>query len=103
MKMAMLSCAICCREVCDRANASFEAEVGHPGWRLKIVGSPERGHDKELRALAIALGLTRVSVERPDLSRCENHRLEDANAFVLSTLNENFGLTSRKPSLQERR
>src|SRR5262249_26634388 len=30
---------------------------------LKIVGSPEAEHYNELRALAIALGLTRVSVE----------------------------------------
>jgi glycosyltransferase involved in cell wall biosynthesis len=68
-------------------------ETGHPGWSLKIVGSPEAGHDKELRALATTLGLTRVSVEGPIYGEAKTTAYESADVFVLSTLNENFGLT----------
>ena len=78
-------------------------EVEHPGWRLKIVGPPEVGHDKELRALAIALGLTRVSVEGPIYGDAKTTAYWDADVFILSTLNENFGLRSRKRSLRGRR
>jgi glycosyltransferase involved in cell wall biosynthesis len=74
-------------------HAWSKVEVGHPGWRLKIVGSPEGGHDKELRALTITLGLTRVSVEGPIYGDAKTTTYEDADVFVLSTLNENFGLT----------
>ena len=52
-----------------------KVEAGCPGWRLKIVGSPEVGHDEQLRALTMELGLTRVSIEGPDLRRCKNHRV----------------------------
>src|SRR5262249_35817873 len=74
-------------------HAWSKVEVGHPGWRLKIVGPPEGGHDNELRALAIALGLTRVSVEGPIYGDAKTTAYENADVFVLSTLNENFGLT----------
>jgi glycosyltransferase involved in cell wall biosynthesis len=43
--------------------------------------------------LAIALGLTRVSVEGPIYGDAKTTAYEDADVFVLSTLNENFGLT----------
>jgi glycosyltransferase involved in cell wall biosynthesis len=74
-------------------HAWAKVETGHPGWRLKIVGSPEGGHDKELRALALALGLTRVSVEGPIYGDAKTTAYENADVFALSTLNENFGLT----------
>jgi glycosyltransferase involved in cell wall biosynthesis len=68
-------------------------EVGHPGWRLKIVGPPEGGHDGELRALVAALGLTRVTVEGPIYGDAKTTAYREADLFVLPTLNENFGLT----------
>jgi glycosyltransferase involved in cell wall biosynthesis len=74
-------------------HAWSKVEVGHPGWRLKIVGPPEVGHDNELRALAIALGLTRVSIEGPIYGNAKTTAYEESDLFVLSTLNENFGLT----------
>jgi glycosyltransferase involved in cell wall biosynthesis len=70
-----------------------KVEAGCPGWWLKIVGSPEAGHDDELRALATALGLTRVSVEGPIYGDAKTAAYRDADLFVLPTLNENFGLT----------
>ena len=74
-----------------RAWATIEA--GHPGWRLRIIGPGEAGHDDELRALAAALGLARVSIEGPVYGDAKFAAYRDADVFVLSTLNENFGLT----------
>jgi glycosyltransferase involved in cell wall biosynthesis len=74
-----------------RAWSKVEARC--PGWRLKIVGPPEAGHDDELRALAIALGLTRVSIEGPIYDEAKTIAYRNADLFVLPTLNENFGLT----------
>ena len=68
-------------------------ENGHPDWRLRIVGPAEAGHDEELRALAAALGLARVSVEGPVYGDAKAAVYQDADLFVLPTLNENFGLT----------
>ena len=51
------------------------------------------GHDDELRALATALGLTRVSVEGPIYGDAKTAAYREADLFVLPTLNENFGLT----------
>jgi glycosyltransferase involved in cell wall biosynthesis len=70
-----------------------KVEPGFPGWRLKIVGPSEAGHDGELRALAMALGLTRVSVEGPIYGDAKTTAYQEADLFVLPTLNENFGLT----------
>ena len=70
-----------------------KSRPGIPGWRLKIVGPPEAGHDDELRALAMALGLTRVSIEGPIYGDAKTVAYREADLFVLPTLNENFGLT----------
>jgi glycosyltransferase involved in cell wall biosynthesis len=65
----------------------------YPDWRLRIAGPPEFGHDKELRALAASLRLTRVSIEGPIYGEAKTVAYQHADVFVLSTLNENFGLT----------
>ena len=70
-----------------------KVEASCPGWRLRIAGPPEAGHDDELRALATALGLTRVFVEGPIYGEAKTIAYRDADVFVLPTLNENFGLT----------
>jgi glycosyltransferase involved in cell wall biosynthesis len=74
-------------------HAWAKVEAKHPRWRLRIVGPPEAGHDNELRALIMALGLTRVSVEGPIPGDMKAIAYREADLFVLSTLNENFGLT----------
>jgi glycosyltransferase involved in cell wall biosynthesis len=71
--------------------AKVEAECR--SWRLKIVGPPEAEHDEELRALAMALGLARVSIEGPVYGDAKTAAYREADLFVLPTLNENFGLT----------
>jgi len=74
-------------------HAWSKVEAGCPGWRLKIVGPREVGHDDELRALAKALGLTRVSIEGPVYGDAKTTAYQEADLFILPTLNENFGLT----------
>ena len=74
-------------------HAWSKLEAGYPGWRLSIVGPAEAGHDDELRALAAALCLTRVSVEGAVYGDAKTDAYREADLFVLPTLNENFGLT----------
>jgi glycosyltransferase involved in cell wall biosynthesis len=74
-------------------HAWSKVEAGFPGWRLEIIGPPEAGHDDQLRALATALGLTRVSIEGPIYGGAKTAAYQEADLFVLPTLNENFGLT----------
>jgi len=70
-----------------------KVETRYADWRLKIAGPPERGHDNELRALAMSLGLTRISVEGPIYGEAKTVAYRYADVFALPTLNENFGLT----------
>ncbi|HJU16533.1 MAG TPA: glycosyltransferase [Stellaceae bacterium] len=74
-------------------HAWSKVEAGYPGWRLRIVGPAELGHDDELRALAASLGLARISIEGPIYGEAKTAAYRDADIFVLPTLNENFGLT----------
>ncbi|ORE91085.1 hypothetical protein ATO13_21301 [Stappia sp. 22II-S9-Z10] len=75
-----------------RAFATASARTHHPGWRLRIVGPAEGGHDRELVGLARSLGAA-VSVEPPVFGPAKFALYRNAELFVLATLNENFGLT----------
>jgi glycosyltransferase involved in cell wall biosynthesis len=68
-------------------------EARHPGWRLRIAGPGEGGHEEKLRALAASLGLTRVAIEGPVYGCAKWDAYCSADVFVLASLNENFGLT----------
>jgi glycosyltransferase involved in cell wall biosynthesis len=70
-----------------------KVEAVYPGWRLRIVGPPELEHDAQLRALAAALKLSRVSIEPAIYGEEKNAAFEEADFFVLPTLNENFAMT----------
>jgi glycosyltransferase involved in cell wall biosynthesis len=70
-----------------------EIEAVRSDWRLRIVGPSEGRHDEELRALAMSLRLTRVSIEAPIYGTAKQVAYREAELFVLPTLNENFGLT----------
>jgi len=74
-------------------HAWSKVEARYPAWWLRIAGPPELGHDNELRALAVSLGLTRISVEGPIYGEAKTSAYQCADVFVLPTLNENFGLT----------
>jgi glycosyltransferase involved in cell wall biosynthesis len=68
-------------------------EAAHSGWRLRIVGPAELGHDAELRALATTLNLGRVSIEPAIYGEKKCTAYRKADLFVLPTLNENFAMT----------
>jgi glycosyltransferase involved in cell wall biosynthesis len=74
-----------------RAWASLEA--GHPEWRLRIVGPDELGHARELVALASELKARHVSVEKSVAGEAKIAAYQQADLFVLPTLNENFAIT----------
>ena len=74
-----------------RAWATLEAV--HPDWRLRIVGPDERGHADELIALASELKARRVSVEKSVAGDAKIAAYQEADLFVLPTLNENFAIT----------
>ena len=74
-----------------RAWATLEAV--HPDWRLRIVGPDERGHAGELIALAAELKARRVSVENSVAGDAKIAAYQEADLFVLPTLNENFAIT----------
>ena len=70
-----------------------KVEAAHPGWRLRIVGPAELGHDAQLRALAATLKLSRVSIEPAIYGEEKYAAFREADLFVLPTLNENFAMT----------
>jgi glycosyltransferase involved in cell wall biosynthesis len=74
-------------------HAWARVEARRPGWRLRIAGPAELGHDGELRGLVLGLGLQRVSIEGPIYGEAKSVAYRDAELFILPTLNENFGLT----------
>jgi glycosyltransferase involved in cell wall biosynthesis len=68
-------------------------ESAHPEWRLRIVGPDELGHASELVDLAAELKARRISVERSVAGDAKIAAYQQADLFVLPTLNENFAIT----------
>jgi glycosyltransferase involved in cell wall biosynthesis len=68
-------------------------EAAHPDWRLRIVGPDELGHAKDLVALASELKTQHVSVEKSIAGDAKIAAYQQADLFVLPTLNENFAIT----------
>jgi glycosyltransferase involved in cell wall biosynthesis len=68
-------------------------EAAHPNWRLRIVGPDELGHAGELAALAAELKARRVWVEKSVAGDAKIAAYQQADLFVLPTLNENFAIT----------
>lgn len=61
-------------------------------WQLRIVGPSEGGHGESLAARAAALGLSRVTFENAVFGGAKDAAYQQADLFVLPTLNENFGI-----------
>jgi glycosyltransferase involved in cell wall biosynthesis len=78
-------------EILLRAWARLEPD--RPGWRLRIVGPSEAGHDAVLKSLARELRLSRVSIEGAVYGDAKNGIYTTAGVFVLPTLNDNFAIT----------
>jgi glycosyltransferase involved in cell wall biosynthesis len=74
-------------------SAWAKVEAAYPGWRLRIVGQAEVGHDVQLRALAATLKLGHVSIEPAIYGEEKYAAFREADFFVLPTLNENFAMT----------
>ena len=67
-------------------------------WRLRIVGNTSaqngsHGYDEELRRVAHALRLHRVSFEGPLYGDAKFAAYRDADLYVLPSLSENFAVT----------
>lgn len=67
-------------------------EPAHPDWNLRIVGPDEGGHTNSLRNLARQIQLKRVTFDGPLYASEKQAAYEQADLFVLPTLNENFGM-----------
>jgi glycosyltransferase involved in cell wall biosynthesis len=74
-----------------RAWATLEDRF--PDWSLRLVGSPEVGHDLELIALGKQLNLKRFQIQAAAYGEAKWQVYQEADLFVLPTLNENFGIT----------
>jgi glycosyltransferase involved in cell wall biosynthesis len=68
-------------------------EAAHPDWRLRIVGPDELGHAGELAVLGAELKVRRVSIEKSVTGDAKIAAYQQADLFVLPTLNENFAIT----------
>jgi len=68
-------------------------EADFPLWCLEIIGPSEINHAEQLTRLALELDLKRVVISGPVFGEEKKRRLEEAEVFVLSTLNENFAMT----------
>jgi glycosyltransferase involved in cell wall biosynthesis len=78
----------------DRLIAAWaQIEGRYPAWRLRIVGPPENGYDNTLRQLQSDLGLSSVSIEGAAFGDQKALAYQNADLFVLPTLNENFAMT----------
>ncbi len=73
-------------------NAWREIEWKTADWELHIVGPGEVAHVAELRALVAALNCKRVRFRGPVYGARKSAEFCSADAFVLPTYDENFGI-----------
>jgi glycosyltransferase involved in cell wall biosynthesis len=64
-----------------------------PNWSLRIVGPSEVGTKENLLLLVQKLSLSRVKIEAPQFGEGRAQAFDDADLFVLPSINENFGMT----------
>jgi glycosyltransferase involved in cell wall biosynthesis len=74
-------------------HAWAKVEASYPDWRLRIVGPDELGHIGKLAALAMELKARRISFEKSVSGDAKIAAYQQADLFVLPTLNENFAIT----------
>lgn len=63
-----------------------------PNWKLRIVGLDEEGTAAELGRFIREYAVERVTVEGPSYGEDKARAFSEADAFVLPTRSENFGL-----------
>lgn len=70
------------------------AKVRQPGWRIQVVGPEEDNHKAEIERLAQRLGIYQdIIFCGPQSNEAKWKTYWNADAFVLPTHTENFGLT----------
>jgi glycosyltransferase involved in cell wall biosynthesis len=74
-----------------RAWSRLAAE--RPKWHLRIVGPDEHGHAAELRQMASALGVPRISIEGPKFGADKWDAYRSSDLYVLPSHAENFAVT----------
>lgn len=73
--------------------AQVLATPGLADWHLRIIGPDEAGHAKTLAPLIDALGPTpRITLEGPADDAAKAAAFAQAQAFILPSLSENFGI-----------
>lgn len=68
-------------------------EPNFPDWQLDIIGPDELGHSSELKQLINELQLQSVNIKDPIYGDDKIVALQQAELFVLPTINENFAMT----------
>jgi len=69
------------------------ARVKPPGWRLVVAGPDDGGHERDVRELALRLGLNdSVSFLGAIPNEKKWQLYQSADLFVLPTFSENFGI-----------
>jgi glycosyltransferase involved in cell wall biosynthesis len=70
-----------------------EVENAFPDWDLVIAGPSEVGYLDQLQTMVAQWGLSRVSFPGPLYGEQKVAAYESASLFIMTTLNENFGMT----------
>ena len=73
-------------------HAWVRLQATHPHWRLVIAGRGDPAHVEQVRALAVALGVQRVTFPGPLYGAAKSAAYAQADVFVLPTHSENFGM-----------
>jgi glycosyltransferase involved in cell wall biosynthesis len=81
------------KNISELITAFAGVEQEFPGWQLRIVGPDEGGHVNRLKRLVNDLQVANVSISGPVFGKEKEQMLQQAELFVLPTLNENFGMT----------
>lgn len=76
-------------------------EMDFPDWELIIAGIDEGGHEAEMKSYAGSLGLARVRFYGAAFGDEKDRLYRSADAFVLPTHAENFGLVVAEALAQE--
>jgi glycosyltransferase involved in cell wall biosynthesis len=70
-----------------------EVQAEFPEWDLRVVGPDEGNHRADLERLIQAAALLRITFAGPRYGADKNHEYSAADAYVLPSFTENFGVS----------